>query len=67
MTNICLREATFWVQVYDLPLMARNEYVGREVGAAMGAVKEVDVDYGEVEWGEFMRIRVTIDITKPLL
>lgn len=37
------------------------------VGTALGSVEEVDLDYGEVEWGEFMRIRFTIDITKPLL
>lgn len=47
--------------------MARNEYVGREVGMALGSVEEVDLDYGEVEWGEFMSIRVAMDITKPLL
>lgn len=36
--NICMKEATFWVRVYDLPLMAWNAYVGREVGAALGSV-----------------------------
>lgn len=46
--NICMNEASFWVWVHDISLMARNEY-------------------GKMEWEEFMRIRVSIDITKPLL
>lgn len=53
--------------MYDLPLMVRNEYIEREIGAALGKLKEVGLNKGEVEWGEFMRIRVCIGITKPLL
>lgn len=41
--------------------------VGREVGAALGTVEEVDLDCGELAWGEFMRIRISIDVFKPLL
>lgn len=47
--------------------MAQSKYIGRIVGMSLGQVEEVDVNYEEVEWGEFMRIRVSIDITKPLL
>lgn len=47
--------------------MARNEYVGRCVGAALGRLEEVDVDLGEVECGEYIRIIVALDMTKPLL
>lgn len=47
--------------------MAQNEYVGNLVGEALGRVEEVDIEYGEVEWGEYTRIRVCLNITKPLL
>lgn len=33
----------------------------------MGWFEEVDLIEGEVEWGEFMRIRVSLDVTKPLV
>lgn len=46
-----MNQVSFWVRVHDHPLMARNEYVGREVGGAMGIMEVVDLDYGEVEWG----------------
>lgn len=47
--NICMEEALFWIQIHDLPLIARNEYVGRCMGVALGRLVEVYVDLGEVE------------------
>lgn len=65
--DIQMTKVAFWVCVHDLPLMAQNEFVGREVGKALSVVEEVDLEFGEVEWGEFMRIRVSVDVSKPLL
>ncbi|XP_042944586.1 uncharacterized protein LOC122278462 [Carya illinoinensis] len=65
--KIELVHAPFWVRLHDLPLMARNEYIGRLVGGALGEVLEVDLDNGEMEWGEYMRVRVLINISKLLL
>lgn len=53
--------------MYDLPIMAKNEYTKREIGVVLGRVEEVGIDEGEVEWGEFMRIRASIKDSKPLL
>lgn len=47
--------------------MARNEYIGKLIGASLGRVEEVDIEEGAVEWGEFMQVRVHLDITKPLI
>lgn len=65
--NICIDEDLFWIRVHDLPLMAQNEYVSKLIGGALGQLEEIDLVYGEFEWGEFMRLRVSIDITRPLL
>lgn len=67
MKDICIIEVSFWIRVYDLPLMARNEYVYKLVGDTLGQLEEADLDHGEVEWGEFMRLRVGIDIKKRIL
>ncbi|KAF5469007.1 hypothetical protein F2P56_013112 [Juglans regia] len=56
----------FWVRIYDLPLMARNSYVGKLIGSLIGEFLEVDLAKGEFEWGEFMRVRVLLDISTPL-
>lgn len=39
--DICLKEANFWVRIHDLPLMARNEFVGKEVGKSFGEIVKV--------------------------
>lgn len=62
-----MNEASFWIRVFDLPLMAQNEYIGNLVGEAIGRVEEVDINYRDVEWREYMCVRICIDITKPLL
>ncbi|KAF5475547.1 hypothetical protein F2P56_007345 [Juglans regia] len=67
MHSLYLTEAVFWIRLHDLPLMGINETVGRMVGGACGKVIEVDLSNGEVEWGEFMRIHVCVDVYKPLL
>lgn len=65
--TINMNEASLQIRFFDLPLMARNEYVGNLLGEALGRVEEVDIDYGDVEWGEYMQICICLDITKPLL
>lgn len=47
-----MTEALFWIRVHNLLLMARNEFIGHEVGISLGELEEIDLDYGEVEWGE---------------
>lgn len=46
-----MKMASFWIQVHDLPLMARKECIIRVVCVVLCMVEEVDLDYGEVEWG----------------
>lgn len=58
---------SFSIKVYDLSFLACNEYIENLVGNTLGWVEEVDVIPSEVEWGKLMRIRVTIDVPKPLL
>ncbi|XP_040998212.1 uncharacterized protein LOC121244266 [Juglans microcarpa x Juglans regia] len=65
--QIQLTSASFWVRLHDLPLMARNEYVGRLLGEKIGVFEKVDVDEGAIAWGEFQRVCVNLQISKPLL
>lgn len=37
------------------------------IGNALGKTIKVDLDKGEIEWGEYMRVRVTLKVTKPLI
>jgi hypothetical protein len=35
-------------------------------GSSVGMVEEVDVDEEGVGWGEFLRVQILLDVTKPL-
>jgi hypothetical protein len=56
----------FWVRMYDMPLACMSREMGHRIGASMGVVEEVDVDEVGVGWGEFLRVRIVLDVTKPL-
>ncbi|KAK3211949.1 hypothetical protein Dsin_016655 [Dipteronia sinensis] len=60
------RHADFWVQIRQVPLICMTREIGCFLGGLIGVVVRVDGgDSGECV-GKFMRIRVRIDITKPL-
>jgi hypothetical protein len=60
-------KATFWVRMIGLPLACMNLTVGHQIGTSMGQVEEVDVDDGGMGWGEYLRVKITLDLQKPLM
>jgi hypothetical protein len=58
--------ASFWVRMTNLPLACMGREVGLKLGASVGRVEEVDTDKDEVGWGEFLRVKINIDLYKPL-
>jgi hypothetical protein len=65
-SQLVFEKAAFWVRMYNLPLACMGSDIGKQIGATVGEVVEVDQNDGEVEWGEFLRVRIIIDLTKPL-
>ncbi|OMP10859.1 hypothetical protein COLO4_04212 [Corchorus olitorius] len=64
--SVRLEECSFWVQPHDLPLGLMNEGIGKVIGSSMGVVEEVDTCGEKVAWEPFLRVRVRIQIHKPL-
>ena len=60
-------KGAFWVRIYNLPLACMGQEVGRQIGASIGKVEMVDTDEEGAVWGEFLRARIKLDLTKPLL
>jgi hypothetical protein len=60
-------KAAFWVRINNLPLSCMSLVVGNQIGSSMGQVLEADVDEGGMGWGECLRIKVLLDLQKPLL
>lgn len=53
--------------MHQLPLGMMNRSYGAFMGEILGDVEEVDVDEDGVGCGLFLKVRVWIDISKPLL
>jgi hypothetical protein len=43
-----------------------NREAGCNIGSTVGTVEQVDVNSKGVGWGKYLRVKVMLDITKPL-
>jgi hypothetical protein len=53
--------------MYRLPLACMGKATGERLGAHVGEVEEVETNENGVGWGEFLRVRVKLNLFKPLL
>ncbi|XP_030963316.1 uncharacterized protein LOC115984430 [Quercus lobata] len=60
-----LNKVAFWVQVYDIPLRFRNKDVAEQICEIVGTIIHPSTD-SDNEGGSFIRVRVMVDISKPL-
>jgi hypothetical protein len=65
-TQMQFQHSPFWIQVHDMPLLCMTKGVGVKIGESLGEVEDVDVAGDGVGWGRCVRIRVIIDLVKPL-
>ncbi|XP_041009301.1 uncharacterized protein LOC121253336 [Juglans microcarpa x Juglans regia] len=56
----------FWIQIHNMPLVSMTHEIGQKLGSGVGSVIEVDYDGSSNAWGPFLRMKVKIDITRPL-
>lgn len=56
-----------WIRVSQLPLGLMNADVAEVIGNEIGAFLDVDTDDGSRAVGRFLRVKVRIDIRKPLM
>ncbi|XP_059454891.1 uncharacterized protein LOC132185085 [Corylus avellana] len=65
-TDIRFDKAAFWVRMMKLPLACMSREVGLKLGSSVGTVEEVDTDGDGIGWGEFLRVKIWIELNKPL-
>ncbi|GMP38542.1 hypothetical protein CsSME_00009747 [Camellia sinensis var. sinensis] len=65
-SDIRLTPVQFWVHVCNLPLILMNKEVGQIIGNSVGQFIDMDFQDDGIAWGRTMRIRMAIDVWKPL-
>ena len=63
---LIFEKTAFWVRMYNLPLVCMGKQAGFQIEASIGMVEEVDADEEGMGWGEFLQVRIQLDLTKPL-
>lgn len=61
-----LQELEIWVQIYDIPRGFLSEGILKSVGSSIGRYVQSDPATFEGGWKTYVRIRVAINVEKPL-
>ncbi|KAL0400083.1 UNVERIFIED_CONTAM: hypothetical protein Sradi_2351600 [Sesamum radiatum] len=64
--NIELRWWDFFVHIHDIPLNMMNRGVAMLLGNRIGIFRDMEMDAEGCSWGATLRIRVGLDVCKPL-
>ncbi|XP_060965486.1 uncharacterized protein LOC133034418 [Cannabis sativa] len=64
--NVAIKHLDIWVQVHDLQSGFKSAQVLRDLANYIGTFVETDPKNFQGIWREYLRVRVTIDITLPL-
>ncbi|XP_073049661.1 uncharacterized protein [Primulina eburnea] len=64
--DMSFNKISFCVQCYNLPLICMHRDVLRKVGSLIGEVEEIDTNEYGYAMGRAARMRVCIDVNKPL-
>uniref|UniRef100_A0A803QPV2 CCHC-type domain-containing protein n=1 Tax=Cannabis sativa TaxID=3483 RepID=A0A803QPV2_CANSA len=57
----------FWVQAYRLSFLSKSRSLAKALASILGEFSVVHDDSLNKGWGPFLRFRIKMDITKPLL
>ncbi|XP_074366501.1 uncharacterized protein LOC141707310 [Apium graveolens] len=64
--KVPLYNLSFWIQLHGLPTGFMTEVVGRQHGNFFGSFLAYDPNNNTSIWRESMRIRIQVDVRKPL-
>lgn len=64
--KVPLWHVNIWIQIHDLPMGFMTEAVGKALGNFFGEFLEYDTKNNTSIWRECMRIRIRLDVRRPL-
>lgn len=66
LAELKISELYIWLQVYDLPIGFHSEFIFKSIGNYVGKFLASDPKNLNGIWRNFQRIKVAIDVNKPL-
>lgn len=66
-SSLFFHETAFQVQIHGLPTLSQTRKTGLSIGGILGKVKKVDIGDKGLNLGCYLRIRVIMDISQPLI
>lgn len=66
MSQIKIKDLYIWIQVYDLPIGFNSDFILKSTGNYVGKFMESDPKNFKGIWRNYLRIKVAIDVHKPL-
>ena len=66
MKGLVYDSACFWIQVHNLPISSLKLHVAQNIVSVAGEVIHMEGGEEDFESSHFVRVRVRLDITKPL-
>ncbi len=64
--DVVFRETSLWVQLHGLPVQRMNPEVANTLVSSLGRIEKISDKDTNADGGQAMRIRVRLDVTKPL-
>jgi hypothetical protein len=65
--DVVFNELPIWVHIKNLGFELMNDTRGIPLAALIGKVERLDVDENGRAWGSYLRARVTIDASQPIM
>ncbi|TXG48501.1 hypothetical protein EZV62_024376 [Acer yangbiense] len=65
-SKLSFRMVDFWLQIHNIPLMCMNRHMAKYLAEQLGTAVELPANSREC-MGRFIRVKVRIDISKPLM
>lgn len=59
-------KVSFWTRMFNLPLSCMSTAMGFQLGNPVGTMEEVETEEDGVGWGTYLRVKIRLDIAKPL-